>query len=232
MTPNSCKSIFFSCLWSLLPGQHKKLWCPQSATAERVKVSQTTASISSLQKCPVPRVGSVYENLLRSFNVCNLISCRKASVGGVSAEPDRTRAISFSRLLVHVQSSSTELIATGLFPPHTPSHSPFAVKIREVSDNLAARASGDGMIPQPWASPVLSLHIWSTSCQILKKGCSNDLAPALLISYMALGKSPNICQPPPSVKWRGNHQKASLTLLPPPVLNRGPWGLKVEFFPV
>lgn len=132
MTPNSCKSIFFSCLWSLLPGQHKKLWCPQSATAERVKVSQTTASISSLQKCPVPRVGSVYENLLRSFNVCNLISCRKASVGGVSAEPDRTRAISFSRLLVHVQSSSTELIATGLFPPHTPSHSPFAVKIQGV----------------------------------------------------------------------------------------------------
>lgn len=147
--------FFFSYLWSLLSGQHKKMWCPQSATAERVKVSQTTASISSSQKCPVPRVGSVYENLFRSFNVCNLISCRKASVGGVSAEPDRTRTISFSRLLVHVQSSSTELIATGLFPPHTPSHSHFAVKIREVSDNLAVRASGDGMILQPWKVPLV-----------------------------------------------------------------------------
>lgn len=87
-------------------------------------------------------------------------------MGGVSTEPDRTRTISFSRLLVHVQSSSAELIATGLFPPHTPSHSPLAAEIREVCDNFAARASasGSGMISQPWASPVLSLvHLLSYS---------------------------------------------------------------------
>ena len=205
MTPTAVNP-FSSRLWSLQPGQHKKLWCPQSDTPERVKVSKSTASISSLQKCPVPRVGSVYENLLRSCNVCNLISCRKASVGGVSAEPDRTRTISFSRLLVHVQSSSTELIATGLFPPHTPSHSPLAVEIWEVCDNLAARASasGGGKIPQPWASPVLSLHLWSISCYIMEIGCPNDLPPALLISYVTLGKSLNLCLPPLSMKWRGN----------------------------
>jgi len=27
------------------------------------------------------------------------------------------------------------------------------------------------MIPQPWASPILSLHLWSTSCYILEKEC-------------------------------------------------------------
>lgn len=56
-----------------------------------------------------------------------------------TAEPDRTRTISFSRLLVHVQSSSTELRATGLFPPHPPSHSSLAVEIREVCDNLCCQ---------------------------------------------------------------------------------------------
>lgn len=62
-------------------------------------------------------------------------------MGGVSAEPDRTRIISFSGLPVHVQSSSTELIATGSFPPHPLSHSPLAAEAREVCDNPAARLS-------------------------------------------------------------------------------------------
>lgn len=144
----------------------------------------------------------MYENLLRSCNVCNLISCRKASVGGVSAEPDRTRIISFSRLLVHVQSSSTELIATGSFPPHTPSHSLFAVEVREICDNLSAW--GCGMVLQTWPSPLLSLYFLSRSSWILEKGCPHDQLAALLISYMTLGKSFNLF----SVKWKGNQWEA------------------------
>lgn len=105
-SPENPKPNFFLWLSPSKLGLRLELWCITCNIHKRVNMYKAIPSTCGEQNCPVPRVGSVYENVFWSCNVCNSISCWEASGGGVAAEPDRTRIISLSSLLLHVQSSS------------------------------------------------------------------------------------------------------------------------------